>query len=155
MAKASISKWRRCRKLKPRCVVFGLTFLFLTLQSSVSAAIPGGLACDYNANGVCDAADYVLWRNGGPLQNDATPGVQPADYNVWRAGFGRTAGSGAVLSLSSPGQTDVVKLTGAASANISPVAVVPEPNALTLTTAAALAFLARPRRRLSLAVRTN
>jgi serralysin len=53
---------------------------------------------DYNGNGVVDTADYVLWRNGGPLQNDLTPGVQPGDYNVWRAHFGRTvaAGSGEV-----------------------------------------------------------
>ncbi len=58
--------------------------------SVVSAGIPG----DYNNNGTVDAADYVLWRNGGPLQNDATVGVQPADYDVWRAHFGQTAGSG-------------------------------------------------------------
>ncbi len=54
---------------------------------------------DYNGNGVVEAADYVLWRNGGPLLNDATPGVQPADYDVWRAHFGQTAGSGADASL--------------------------------------------------------
>jgi hypothetical protein len=38
-------------------------------------------------------ADFVLWRNGGPLQNDPTPGVQPEDYATWRANFGRTSGS--------------------------------------------------------------
>jgi hypothetical protein len=52
-------------------------------------------AGDYNGNGVVDAADYVLWRKGGPLQNDATPGAQPGDYDVWRAHFGQTGGSGA------------------------------------------------------------
>ena len=26
---------------------------------------------DYNNNGTVDAADYVLWRNGGPLQNES------------------------------------------------------------------------------------
>ena len=26
---------------------------------------PAGVAGDYNNNGVVDAADYVLWRNGG------------------------------------------------------------------------------------------
>jgi hypothetical protein len=48
---------------------------------------------DYNNNGTVDAADYVLWRNGGPLQNEgATPGsVTSEDYQVWRANFGRTA----------------------------------------------------------------
>jgi hypothetical protein len=47
---------------------------------------------DYNNNGVVDGADYVLWRNGGPLSNDSTPGVQPEDYGVWRANFGQTGG---------------------------------------------------------------
>src|SRR6476661_7815943 len=28
---------------------------------------------DYDNNGIVDAGDYVLWRKGGPLQNDATP----------------------------------------------------------------------------------
>jgi hypothetical protein len=33
----------------------------------------------------------VLWRNGGPLQNDATPAdVGPDDYTYWRARFGGT-----------------------------------------------------------------
>jgi probable HAF family extracellular repeat protein len=57
--------------------------------------VPG----DFNNNGVVDAADYVVWRKGGPLQNDATPGVQPGDYNVWRANFGQPAGSGAGASV--------------------------------------------------------
>jgi hypothetical protein len=51
---------------------------------------PGGPTGDYNNNGVVDAADYVLWRKGGTLQNDPTPGVQPADYDVWRANFGKS-----------------------------------------------------------------
>ena len=55
----------------------------------------GGLTGDYNNNGTVDAADYVLWRNGGPLMNDSTPaGVGPEDYGVWRANFGKTATPG-------------------------------------------------------------
>jgi len=50
---------------------------------------------DYNGNGLVDAADYVLWRNGGPLQNDPTAGAQPADYDFWRSQFGASAGVGA------------------------------------------------------------
>jgi hypothetical protein len=62
-----------------------------------------GTTADYNGNGVVDAADYVLWRNGGPLQNDPTQGVQAADYDVWRENFGRTAGAGsAVASVPEP-----------------------------------------------------
>ena len=63
-----------------------------------------GVAGDYNNNGVVDAADYVLWRDGGNLQNDSSPGVQPEDYNVWRANFGKTLapGGGAALSAAVP-----------------------------------------------------
>jgi hypothetical protein len=50
-------------------------------------ALPG----DYNHNGVVDAADYVVWRNG--LGTTYTQ----ADYDVWRAHFGQPAGSGAVV----------------------------------------------------------
>jgi T5SS/PEP-CTERM-associated repeat protein len=45
---------------------------------------------DYNKNGTVDAADYVVWRK--------TDG-SPAGYNLWRANFGRTAGSGAGASM--------------------------------------------------------
>ena len=56
-----------------------------------------GVPGDYNANGTVDAADYVLWRNGGPLVNEVdTPGVvNAADYTAWRTRFGNS-GSGAV-----------------------------------------------------------
>ena len=57
------------------------------------------VAGDYNNNGKVDAADYVLWRNGGPLQNDSTPGVQPADYSVWRSKFGQSQGLAASNQL--------------------------------------------------------
>ena len=55
------------------------------------AAVPG----DYNNNGKVDAADYVQWRNGGPLQNEvATVGtVTPEDYTEWRSRFGNPPGS--------------------------------------------------------------
>lgn len=49
-----------------------------------------GLPGDYNLNGVVDAADYVVWRNG--LGTTYTQN----DYVVWRSHFGQTAGSGAV-----------------------------------------------------------
>ncbi len=64
---------------------------------------PAGVPGDYNGNGVVDAADYVLWRNGGPLQNEVdTPGtVNAADYTEWRARFGNTSGSGSSLGSTS------------------------------------------------------
>jgi hypothetical protein len=46
---------------------------------------------DYDNNGVVDANDYVLWRKGGPIQNDATTAdVGPDDYIWWRYRFGGT-----------------------------------------------------------------
>jgi len=61
---------------------------------------------DYNGNGIVDAADFVEWRKG--LGTTYTQN----DYTVWRANFGRTAGSGA----------------GAGAAPVS--AVVPEPSSV-------------------------
>ncbi len=48
----------------------------------------GGVLGDYNHNGTVDAADYAVWRKGlGTIYTQN-------DYNVWRAHFGQTAGSG-------------------------------------------------------------
>jgi hypothetical protein len=47
-----------------------------------------GLAGDFNQNGSVDAADYVVWGKG--LGTTYTPN----DYNVLRAHFGQTGGSG-------------------------------------------------------------
>jgi hypothetical protein len=63
------------------------------------------LAGDYNNNGQVDAADYALWRKGGPLANevDAPGTVNAADYTAWQARFGNSAsgaGSGAAGSAS-------------------------------------------------------
>jgi len=59
------------------------------------ATAPPILAGDYNDDGNVDAADYVLWRKGGTLANDDTPGNQPGDYGVWVQNFGEpAAGSG-------------------------------------------------------------
>jgi hypothetical protein len=78
----------------------------------VNAPDGPGVPGDYNDNGVVDAADYVLWRNGGPLQNEVegqTPGaVTQEDYVAWRARFGNT--------------------TGAAGGSESVAAAVPEPS---------------------------
>ena len=57
-----------------------LTLYIDNVRVGMTAA---GLPGDYNANGTVDAADYVLWRNGGPLANEvADPGtISPADYH--------------------------------------------------------------------------
>jgi hypothetical protein len=92
----------------------------LVLQAG---AAPGVLG-DYNGNGVVDAADYVLWRKGGPLlnQGDDPAHVNQGDYTYWRSRLGATSGSG---------------LSGAA---------VPEPAAAALLLIAGLALAANSRR---------
>jgi hypothetical protein len=63
-------------------------------DATINAVAP--LAGDFNNNGVVDAADYVVWRNGlGTIfvQND---------YNVWREHFGQNAGSSATLASALP-----------------------------------------------------
>lgn len=64
--------------------------------------IPG----DFNRDGTVDAADYVTWRKG--LGTTYTQN----DYNVWRAHFGLTGGSGSGSSANAavPEPTSVVLL---------------------------------------------
>jgi hypothetical protein len=73
----------------------------------ISAAIvrAPSLLGDYNANGIVDAADYVVWRNslgatGSGLAADGNSDqmVTQLDYDLWKANFGTTAG-GAEASL--------------------------------------------------------
>jgi T5SS/PEP-CTERM-associated repeat protein len=95
--------------------------------SVVSVAVPG----DYNNNGVVDAADYVLWRDGGPLANEVNnPGVVNAqDYTEWRSRLGNS-GSGSGLDTTS--------------------AAVPEPGSMLLAIVAACVIVAgRSRGRVS------
>jgi hypothetical protein len=82
----------------PQSPAFHVTFDLLTTEGEVMAtedlfvvtitaalALPG----DFNHDGSVDAADYVMWRKTGS---------PPGDYNVWRAHFGLTAGSGGVAA---------------------------------------------------------
>ena len=47
------------------------------------------LAGDYNRDGIVDAADYTVWRDGLGSKYTQT------DYTVWKSNFGNHAGSGA------------------------------------------------------------
>jgi hypothetical protein len=80
---------------------------------------PAGVPGDYNGNGAVDAADYVLWRKGGPLANEVdTPGtVNDADYTEWRARFGNPSAVGAaVASVPEPASTSLLILAAAFAA---------------------------------------
>jgi len=93
-----------------------LTFRYRTSSGTVIDSIvqyigtAPGLIGDYNANGVVDAADYVVWRKNlnanTALPNEdltVTPGqVTAADYGVWRSRFGNTSGSGVSIGTAVP-----------------------------------------------------
>jgi GH35 family endo-1,4-beta-xylanase len=90
-----------------------------TLYSLVVA--PG----DYNADGIVDVADYVVWRSTLGLTTDLRADgngdgqIDEADLNVWRSRYGTVFGS------------------GAASMNV------PEPGSLLLLAVGSLAFASR------------
>jgi hypothetical protein len=70
----------------------GLEFELLYNPGSVvlSVVTSAGLPGDYNDDGTVDARDYVLWR-----KNDGTQ----ADYDAWRANYGRTAAGAGAAAL--------------------------------------------------------
>jgi hypothetical protein len=92
----------------PDAFLGGNQGLGLVAGPGTGPVTPAGVDGDFNGDGTVNAADYVAWRNGGPLQNDPTPGVQPGDYDVWRANFGRTAGAGAAGAAGVPEPTTLV-----------------------------------------------
>lgn len=71
---------------------------------------------DYNNNDTADAADYVVWRkNVGtttPLPNDLNGGtIGTAQYNEWRAFFGKTfGGSASTITIPEPTSTTLILL---------------------------------------------
>jgi hypothetical protein len=84
----------------PAGLTWDLDVGMTSVMLSITGSLPG-VQGDYNGNGVVDAADYVLWRDGGPLQNDPTQGIQAEDYDFWRARFGNRAGGGSGNAVAS------------------------------------------------------
>jgi hypothetical protein len=66
------------------------------------AIVPAPLPGDYNSDGAVDAADYVVWR-----KTDGTP----EGFNIWRANFGATVGSGSAVDTSSLIETGIPEPT--------------------------------------------
>ena len=92
---------------------------------------------DYNGSGKVDGADYVLWRNGGPLANEvADPGtVSPADYAAWRARFGNVSTPSARATDFYISRMEITTSSGAGSGQKS--GIVPEPSTFVLFVAGA------------------
>jgi hypothetical protein len=86
--------------------------------SNKVATVPG----DFNFDGTVDTADYIVWRKG--------PGTlySPSHYNIWRANFGTSLGSGSGTTLPS-------------AAPLS--AAIPEPTALALAALAIAPLVVR------------
>jgi hypothetical protein len=61
--------------------------------------VVAALAGDFNHNGIVDAADYVLWKNGDPAaDSNGDSVIDQTDYNTWYSNFGNTnAGAGSGL----------------------------------------------------------
>jgi hypothetical protein len=82
-----------------------------------------GVPGDYNGNGTVDAADYVVWRNGGPLQNEGASIdiVNDEDYTFWRSSFGNgapAAGSGIAVGVPEPSTSGLVVIASLAGSLI-------------------------------------
>ncbi len=77
--------------------------------SNVLLAVAPTLLGDYNANGVVEAGDYVVWRAtlgdvgiALPADGDGDGMIGAGDYDVWRAHFGETTGGGSFAPRTSP-----------------------------------------------------
>jgi uncharacterized membrane protein len=105
---------------------FGTSLRAFLLTPIAEPNLPG----DYNQNGTVDTADYVVWRKGlGTIYTQD-------DYDVWRARFGASLGSGSGSSGYPLG------------ASAQPLSVfLPEPAGIGLLATAALLLAAAARRR--------
>ncbi len=82
-------------------------FDLLVTGSSVVLQATGGLAGDYNADGVVNAADYTVWRDGLGTT------FSQADYGVWAANYGATLPVNA-NAVPEPSTALLIALAGAA-----------------------------------------
>lgn len=94
---------------------FNYKLVALANSLSLLVSIPG----DFDLDGMVDGNDYAVWR-----KSDGTQG----NYDLWRANYGRAAGSGS-------------------GAGLGGTASIPEPAAILLAVCAALPFMNRRIRR--------
>jgi hypothetical protein len=93
------------------------------LITVLSPELPG----DYNADGVVDGADYVVYRNGLGTTFTST------SYDIWRAHFGNESSGLGSVAAASAGQPE------------SSAMVVPEPTWAALLTMVAVVVICAPR----------
>jgi len=80
----------------------GLKFDVIYSPTLVQLMVVPRLLGDYNLNGVVDAADYTVWRDTlgamvtafSGADGDGSGTIGKDDYDIWKANFGDTAGSG-------------------------------------------------------------
>jgi len=97
----------------------GLTWDSSQLYSAGTLSI-GGVLGDYNLNGIVDAPDYVLWRKsltlsgiGLAADGDGDHTITQADFDIWRANYGKIpggGGSGSVVGANIPEPTSLLML---------------------------------------------
>jgi hypothetical protein len=68
----------------------------LVVASGMIPVIGPDLDGDYNSDGVVDAADYTVWRDGG------SPDSTQAGYDLWANNYGATAGGSALQAVPEP-----------------------------------------------------
>ncbi len=83
------------------------------------AAPVAGLHGDYNANGVVDAADYIIWRNslgqsgsGLAADGDGDLTIDQDDYTVWRTNFASSAPAFATAVVPEPAAFGLLVVIG-------------------------------------------
>jgi len=77
-------------------MVFALSFLAMA-RADEALAVPPGLDCDHNEDGICNAADYSVWRK----RPDYYYG-DPRGYEMWEAGFGESVFGAAPGAVATP-----------------------------------------------------
>jgi predicted carbohydrate-binding protein with CBM5 and CBM33 domain len=83
--------------------------VFFSASDIMVAAAPGGIAGDYDADGVVDASDYTVWRDhvgaaAGSLPNDVEGGViGTKQYTRWKTNFGVRSGAGSASAVPEAG----------------------------------------------------
>ncbi|TWU00597.1 hypothetical protein Pla108_15490 [Botrimarina colliarenosi] len=74
----------------------GLSFDLLYDANRVALLVVADLDGDYNGDGVVDAADYTVWRDGG------SPDSSQAGYELWAANYGATSADSPANAVPEP-----------------------------------------------------